>query len=306
MKKLSSPFIFFGSGPVAADSLKLLVEDFAIEAVITKPNLPRYQNHLSVSEIANQYQIKLYELADRAAVEQLFALSPRPFVTNFGLIIDYGIILPPAIIDYFPLGIVNSHFSLLPQWRGPDPISFAILAGQDQTGVSLMLIRAGIDDGPLLGQKTYPLSPTINTPELTQALIKLSHQLLVSTLPLYIAGKIKVVEQDESVPATYSRKLTKEDGQIDWTKPADQIEREIRAYAEWPKSYTTFNQVAVTLITAKIAERTGSPGKLIIDNKHLIVGCGTNALEITKLKPAGKPAMSAEAFLAGYSNKISA
>ncbi|MGD0284015.1 MAG: methionyl-tRNA formyltransferase [Candidatus Saccharimonadales bacterium] len=303
MKKLSNPFIFFGSGPVAAESLKLLVKDFVVEAVITKPNL-LLNNRQSVSDIAKKHGIKLLELADKSTVEDLFSSPSLPFVSEFGLIIDYGIILPKKVIDSFPLGIVNSHFSLLPQWRGPDPISFAILSGQQYTGVSLMLIRTGVDDGPLLAQKKYLLSKTITTPVLTQDLIKLSHKLLVTTLPRYVLRKITPIEQSIKVPVTYSSKLTKADGLIDWTKPAVQLEREIRAYAEWPKSYCSFNRINVTIIAGRVLDQTGKPGKLHIDHKKLFVYCGQQALEITKLKPAGKPVMSTEAFLAGYGKKL--
>jgi methionyl-tRNA formyltransferase len=304
MKKISNPFIFFGSGPVAADCLKLLVRDFTIEAVITKPNLPRIAHKSSVADIAKKHSLKLYELTNKQEVEQLFLKKSGSFKSKIGLIIDYGIILTQKVIDYFPLGIVNSHFSLLPEWRGPDPISFAVLSGQHRTGVSLMLIRAGVDEGPLLAQKTFHLTSTITTPELTQALINLSHQLLKTTLPRYIDGKLKAHEQAKSKPVTYSRKLTKEDGLIDWAKPAEQIEREIRAYAEWPKSYITLKRIKLIIIAGNVVNRSGKLGEIIIDQKRLIVCCGEKALEITKLKPAGKNIMSAEAFLVGYKDKL--
>jgi methionyl-tRNA formyltransferase len=301
MKKTSSQFIFFGSGPIAAESLKLLVQDFSIEAVITKPNLPHYNHKLSVSDIAKKHHIECLELVNNKAVEQTLS---RTFESKIGLIIDYGIILSEKVINRFPLGIVNSHFSLLPQWRGPDPISFAILSGQQETGVSLMLIRPGIDDGPLLAQKKFHLSKTLTSPLLTQALIKLSHNMLVVTLPRYIGGKITPYEQDESTPPTYSHKLTKEDGLIQWSKPARQIEREIRAYADWPKSYTKLNRTSVIITAGKIVNKSGTPGKFTIDHKRLIMFCGQQAFEITMLKPVGKPVMPTEAFLAGYSNKL--
>ena len=302
MKKTSSQFIFFGSGPIAAESLKLLIQDFTIEAVITKPNLPHYNHKLSVSDIAKKHGIKCLELVNNKAVEQTLS---QTFDSKVGLIIDYGIILSEKVINYFPLGIVNSHFSLLPQWRGPDPISFAILSGQQETGVSLMLICPGIDDGPLLAQKKLPLSKTITTPVLTQALIELSHNMLVTTLPKYIEGKITAYEQDKSVLPTYSRKLTKEDGSIQWFKPAEQIDREIRAYADWPKSYTKLNRINVIITAGRVVNQFGTSGKFIINHKRLIMYCGQQAFEITMLKPAGKPVMSTEAFLAGYNNKLS-
>lgn len=267
MKQTSETIVFFGSGPVAAASLALLARDFEIEAVVTKPQPAHHKAPFPVLALARELGLKIFTASDQAELGTLFATASggadqagvaahaQSFRSRLGVIIDHGIIMPQAVIDYFPLGIVNSHFSLLPKWRGADPISFAILGGDAETGVSLMTIVARMDEGPLLAQHSLPLDPEVTTPRLTTQLIDLSHQLLVETLPRYIAGEITPSPQPtDTVVPTYSRKLTKADSRLDWTKPAAQLEREIRAYAEWPRSRTTLGSTDVVITKAHVLE----------------------------------------------------
>jgi methionyl-tRNA formyltransferase len=216
------------------------------------------------------------------------------------VLIDFGLLVPQELMDYFPLGIVNSHFSLLPEWRGADPITFSILSGQQTTGISLMILAANIDEGPLLAQSSSVIPATATTPSLTETLINLSDKTLASVLPNYIAGKIKPYPQTLDHPVTYSRKLYKNDGVIDWHKPAQQLEREIRAFIEWPKSQTKFGDVDITITQAHVAPYNGKPGGTAVYNKLPVVYCGEQALAIDKLKPASRSEMTGEAFLNGY------
>ncbi|HUD81467.1 MAG TPA: methionyl-tRNA formyltransferase [Patescibacteria group bacterium] len=302
MTKMSNQVIFFGSGPVAAEALSDLLNHFSFEAVITKPGDSKNPN--LVEALASHHGLKLFLAPNRAALDLLF--DNNPFDSQLGILIDYGIIVSPKVINSFPQGIINSHFSLLPQWRGADPITFAILSGQSKTGVSLMLINPELDEGYLLAQKEYDIQPDLTTPELTQALISLSGELLCSVVPKYVAGAIKPYPQNSSLTPTYSRKITKDDGRIDWRKPAKQIEREIRAYIDWPKSYTLLGSHEVIITKAKIINSSGEPGTIdLSDKKHLVIYCSDEALEVLCLKPAGKPLMTAEAFLAGYRVSLS-
>ncbi len=184
MKKMFETITFFGSGPVAAQSLALLAKDFTVEAVVTKPRPPHHKQAFPVIELAAKLGIKTFTASTKKELSELFA--SQPVKSKVGVIIDHGIIMPQSVIDYFPLGIINSHFSLLPQWRGADPISFAILNGDAETGVSLMLIVAKLDEGDLLVQESLPLRADATTPLLTKDLIALSHKLLVDNLPKYI------------------------------------------------------------------------------------------------------------------------
>src|SRR5579884_2488504 len=148
MKKTSETIIFFGSGPVAAESLKRLSENFSVEAVVTKPKPKHHKYDFPVIKIAEGLALNTLTVTDKASLTELF--RERSFKSKVGVVIDFGIIIDKEVIDAFPLGIVNSHFSLLPLLRGADPISFAILEGHDKTGVSLMLINEALDEGPLL------------------------------------------------------------------------------------------------------------------------------------------------------------
>jgi methionyl-tRNA formyltransferase len=287
--------VFFGSGPVAKASLAHLAQHFPIEAVVTKP--------VTADEMAPfAPKGSLHTVTDKHQLSKLIAA--KFFRSRLGIIVDFGIIVEQAVIDYFPLGIVNSHFSLLPQWRGADPISFAILSGQKKTGVSLMLIVRRLDEGPLLAQADLDIPPDATTPELTKELVELSNKTLAEILPLYLAGHIWPFEQHGHQQPTYSRKLTKEDGILDWHKPAVTLEREIRAFIGWPKSRTTLAGKDVVITEAHVVEASGKPGKPTVRGKELLIHCGIDALAIDRLKPAGKKEMTAEAFLAGYAKQL--
>lgn len=288
--------IFFGSGPVAAKSLSLLKNYVEIEAVVTKP-----ATYSDMSRIVGETPV--FAASNKQELDELIA--KEPFSSVVAILIDFGIIVSRSVIDKFPMGIINSHFSVLPDLRGADPISFAILSGQRTTGVSLMLLDEGMDTGKILVTKSMPVSDADTTPRLTDRLINLSDNLLSEFVPKYLAGSVKPRSQSHPDRATYSRKLTKEDGTIDWTKPAEVIEREIRAFVEWPKSHTTLGgkKVIVTKAHATPSQPAGShPGDLEIDepSKKFGVITGSGTLWIDCIKPAGKKEMSAKSFLAGY------
>ena len=307
MTKTSNSVVFFGSGPVATKSLELLLEHRKIEAVITKPTPVHHREKSPVIEIAKQHKIPTHTPKNKQELTKLF--QSVNFSSTAGLVIDYGIIIEKAVIDYFPFGIINSHFSLLPQWRGPDPITFAILSGQAETGVSMMRINEALDEGPLIGQAPYSIPEAITEPELTENLIQLSDGLLQALLDDYLDGRIESIPQEIATIApttapSYSRMLKKSDGVIDWQKPAEQIEREVRAFISWPKSRTQIAHKDVVITKTEVVNQSGNPGEVIVENKReLIIYCSKNAIKILKLKPAGKKEMSAEAFLAGHKIK---
>ncbi len=301
--------VFFGAGPVAAESLILLAKNFDIEAVITKPKPLGHHGDYPTLKVAQDLGLTVFTPSNKKELSELF--KTKPVTSPTGIVIDYGIIIAQDVIDYFANGIVNSHFSLLPQWRGADPITFALLSGQKQTGVSLMLITAGLDEGPVFGWGVYDIMPDDTNQTLTYQLINLSDALLSDMLPKYISGEFKpnpqeIIASTMNLPITpsFSRKLTKQDGLIDWQKPATQIECEIRAYSSWPKSYTKFNDLDVVITAAHVTEQKGAPGTRSLVNKELIVYCGQDALIIDAIKPAGKGVMDAAGFINGYARYI--
>lgn len=290
--------VFFGSGPVAAESLRLLLSQFEIEAVITKPATENEMRAL----VGN---IPVYTAKDGDQLDEV--IKNNSFSSNVGVLIDFGIIVSRYVIDAFDLGIINSHFSLLPEWRGADPITFSILSGQSETGVSLMLLVEAMDEGPLLTYGEYEIAPDMTTPGLTKELIKLSNSLLLENVPLYLSGKLNTTSQVVTGKSlSYSRKLAKQDGLLDFTKPAKVLEREIRAFIEWPKSRTQLAGKDVIILSAKVIESAdGTPGEIFRSNERKIgIYTDKGALLIETLKPAGKSEMTAEAFLAGYGNKL--
>lgn len=249
----------------------------------------------------------MFTPSGKAEVSALFQTSPVR--SRLGVVIDYGFIINQDVIDYFPLGIINSHFSLLPELRGADPITFAILSGQSVTGVSLMLIVAAMDEGPLLSQVPYTLSSRSTTPALTEALIGLSDDALRETIPAYQAGHIiPKAQEDAALPghteATYTRKLSKADGILDWAKSAEQLEREVRAFQGWPASRTTIGGRDVIITKSHVRTVTdgtpSTPGSTWQSDKEIGFYTINGILVVDELKPSGKPAMSSQAFMNGY------
>lgn len=285
--------VFFGSGPVAARCLELLLEHTDVEAVITKPRPPHHRGSVPVLELAEARGLTTYTAGDKTELDTLIAQTN--FTSRYTILIDFGIIVSQRVIDTFELGIINSHFSLLPQLRGADPITFAILEGHAKTGVSLMLVDQGMDTGKLLTQRTLHLDGSETTPSLTEDLIKLSDQLLREYIPTYLAGELQPRAQPHPDRATYSRKLTKADGQLDLARPAVELERQIRAFLDWPQSRTQLGDVDVIITAAHVSD---APGEL-----SLAAGDGS-FLAIDRLKPSGKKEMPVGAFLAGYKNRL--
>ncbi len=300
---------------MAAASLELLTDWCDIEAVITKPQPAHHREKFPVIAVAEAHGLDLHFASNRRELDDLMAgiasenEPGSPFKSRVAILIDYGIIVSQGVIDSFSLGIVNSHFSLLPEWRGADPITFSILSGQPETGVSLMLLVQAMDEGPLLAQAPYKLSGSVTASQLTQDLIELSNHSLQQVIPLYLDGKTEAAPQDQVAmdgheTPSYSRKLSKADSVLDFSKPAVQLEREIRAFADWPKSRMVLGgkDIVITKAHVVVDKPTGSkPGvvEVIKETAEVMVASSDGWLAIDKLKPAGKPEMDSRAFLAG-------
>jgi methionyl-tRNA formyltransferase len=296
---MTEPVVFLGSGPVAAAALRLLAQHTEIEAVITKPQPPHHKEVFPVLQACSDLAIgNVHTVSTKRELSELF--ERQPFRSRAGVVIDFGIIIAQDVIDTFEMGIVNSHFSLLPKWRGADPITYSILKGDDQTGVTLMLIVAALDEGPMIAQQAMPLTPLTNTMTLTDQLITLSDQLLQSSLPAYLNGQIAPQPQPED-DASYSAKLSKADSELQFEKPAIALERQIRAFIEWPKSRTNIGGRDVVITAAHVIEGSGTPGLLWMEGRQLGIYTSEGILVIDQLIPAGKKPMSGSDFLLGYS-----
>lgn len=296
----SPSIVFFGSGDISLATLQALAESSSIEAVVTKPDslLHGKAQATPVKQWAESQSIPYYTPANKAELAALF--ERRKFASPLGAVAEYGLIIPAEVIEVFARGIINSHFSLLPRWRGADPIRAVILHGDRQTGVSLIKITPGLDDGDLLAQSEYALPAGITAPQLTTELIKLNNQLLTPTLNNYLAGKITLTPQPRA-GVSYAPRIIKSAGQVDWNKPAVQIEREVRAYLGWPGSHAQIGGKDVVILRAKLhSNNSGQPGIVISNPKQLIVQTKNGQLEIESLKPAGKNSMSGAEFIRGY------
>jgi methionyl-tRNA formyltransferase len=229
----------------------------------------------------------------------------NPHKSQLAVLAAYGQIIPQKILDEFPLGIINVHPSLLPAYRGPTPIEQAILDGATKTGVSIMQLTAKMDEGPIYKQKTIHLTGQESKIELTNKLQCIGAELIVEALTKIFDVNLKPRQQPHPIRATYSKKIFKKDGAINWKNTAIQIERKIRAYLGWPGSYTVLNNINVTLLSAKVTDDQLMPGKIkITTKKELLVGTKKGSLSLLQLQPSGKNKMSAADFINGYINKL--
>ncbi len=298
---MSKKIVFFGSGLVAEKSLTFLKKYLDIELIITK-SLPGTK-HNNVVNLSTKMNLPVKIINDSQALSNL--INDSNFSSKLAILIDYGVIVPQQTIDFFQYGIINSHFSVLPDLRGPDPITYSILSGQSETGVSLMKIVEKLDEGPLLDWQNLELNQQETSENLTNQLIDLSNQLIKKNIVDTDWDNFKFVDQTITKKAiSYSKKLQKNDGQLDFNLAAEVLERQIRAFDVWPKSFTTIKNIPIIITKASIINKNGPAGELFIENHQLGIYCQDQALMIEKLKPAGKNLMSSTDFLNGYKNLI--
>jgi methionyl-tRNA formyltransferase len=294
-----------GSAPGA-----LLSEGYEIVAVVTRPDKPsgrgREVAFSPVKQTALAYNIPIWQPGSFKKQENSKALAA--YQADLYIVAAFGQILPQGVLDQPRYGTLNIHASLLPKYRGPDPIAEAILQGDEQTGVSIMLLDAGVDTGPVLTRRSVPINNDETLGSLTVKLAELGAQALQEALPLWIGGKLQPEPQDNT-HATHTHMLQKEDGKIDWDKPAAVLARQVRAFMPWPGSYTFWRGKMLKVITARpFSVELAHPlamGRAMMREEEghqvLAVVTGSGLLVITQLQLEGKRAMSAEEFLRGYS-----
>lgn len=305
--------VFFGNERIATGLttdcpiLTSLTEaGYPIEAIVVshQESMSRSRRTLEILDVAKVNNIPVFTPATNS---ELFEV-----VKNFGsetaVLVAFGRMVPDTVIRHFKNGIVNIHPSLLPKHRGSIPIESVILSGETTTGVSLMKLVSDMDAGPIIAQSTVELVGNETKQAIANKLVIEGTKLLIEHLPAVTAQTAPERPQND-VEATYDQRIAKDDGQIDWTKPAATIEREIRAYAGWPKSRTRFADIDLTLTAAHVlpGNVTTPPGTLRSNQKHgcLSVACGdATELCIERLIPAGKNEMLAADFLRGYGNRL--
>jgi len=236
--------------------------------------------------------------------EKLAQLRPDVIITA-----AFGQLLHRDILDIPPYGCLNIHPSLLPKYRGPSPIAAVIMAGDEISGVSLMLMDEGMDTGPILAQQQISLSSEDTTGLLTATLAQIGAELLRKTLPLWFSGELTPKAQVEE-KATYSRRISKGDGEVDWRCPAEELGRKVRAFQPWPGCYTTWQGKLVKIIAAVPLSGQGEPGKVITVSEQpeisLGIQTGEGVLGLLKLQLEGKRVITAEEFARGQKDFVGA
>ncbi len=296
-----------GTPDFAVPSLTALIEHYPVVGVVTQPDGTSKRGRALVptpvkaaAEAAGVPVIQPRRLREPEAMAQLTAWAPDVIV-----VAAFGQILRPAVLDLPAHGCVNVHASLLPRHRGAAPIAAAILAGDAVTGVTIMRMDVGLDTGPML-HRSAPVAITAahTTETLTAVLAQVGAQVLIQTLPDYLAGRLTPEAQDETI-ATYAAQLKKEDGRLDFTRPADELARRVRAMTPWPGAYALWPEAGgedrVLKITQAeaIDEPSAEPGVVAATAAGLVVGCAGGALRLIEVQPPGKRPMPAADFARG-------
>lgn len=303
---MSSPLriIFAGTPDFAARHLQALLDsEHQVIAVYTQPDRPAGRGQQlqpsAVKQLALQHQLPVYQpksLKKPPAQAELAALN-----ADLMIVVAYGLILPQVVLDTPKFGCINVHGSILPRWRGAAPIQRAIWAGDNETGVTIMQMDAGLDTGAMLSTVRCAIEPTDTSTSLYNKLAELGPQALLQALAqLPQLQQHATVQQDAD--ASYAEKLSKEEAVLDFTKDASALEREIRAFNPWPVSYLELPQGSVKVWQASVvADNNGAaPGTVISADKHGIrIACASGSLNISQLQPPGKKAMAAADFLNG-------
>ncbi|MDA0301658.1 MAG: methionyl-tRNA formyltransferase [Chloroflexi bacterium] len=308
--------VFFGSPAYAVPSLRACLDlpGAEVVAVVTQPDRPRGRSGAAlmtpVKELAVEAGVPVIlqpERVRRHTTEALAALRP-----DIGVVAASGHILPTHLLEAFPHQVVNVHASLLPRHRGASPVSAAILAGDAETGASIMLVVRELDAGPVIAKAATPIGPLDTTGVLTERIAGLGAALLAETLPRWMAGEITSIPQHEDM-VTYAPRLAKDDGLIDWTRSADAIGRAVRAYHPWPLATTTRDGETLAILEAwpLLGNADAPPGTVLPGDGELldgpiatrraraVVACGTGRLALLTLQRAGRKALPIEDYLNG-------
>jgi methionyl-tRNA formyltransferase len=296
--------VFAGTPEFSVPPLRaLLASPHQVVGVYTQPDRPagrgRKLTPSPVKEEAVAASVPVFQprsLKDPDAQRELAALKPDLMV-----VVAYGLLLPQAVLDIPRLGCINIHASLLPRWRGAAPIQRAILAGDKETGVGIMRMEAGLDTGPVYLEKRLPIEPGDTGGSLHDKLCKLGAEALMEALPGIVDGSREAAPQDDTL-TTYASKLDKAEASIDWSRPAAEIARQVRAFNPWPVAQTRFEDAVLRIWNAApVKGETGTPGMVMAANRGGIdVATGDGLLRITRLQMPGKKPVSAADFINAY------
>jgi methionyl-tRNA formyltransferase len=279
---------------------RLVAAGHVISLVLTQPDRPAgrglHPTPSPVKRFAESQGLEVLQPASlkaEAPVERVLAARPDALV-----VAAYGLILPRSLLDAAPYGAINIHASLLPRWRGAAPIQRALLAGDAETGISIMQMDAGLDTGPVLLQRATPIARDDDAGTLHDKLAELGAQMIVETLSLLQDGRVQAGPQAQS-GVTYARKLDKRESVLDWSRPAVELERAVRAFRPAPGASTLLGGEPIKIWRVRVAHAALAPGSLLQAGNELLVGCGEGALALDELQRAGGRKLGAAEFLRG-------
>jgi methionyl-tRNA formyltransferase len=295
--------VFMGTPPFAVPTLQALTAQHQVVGVVTQPDRRAGRGRKTVlspvKEVALEHGLALYQpqtLGDFEAVAHLTEWRPDVIV-----VAAFGQFVPSAVLDLPPHGCLNVHPSLLPRHRGAAPIPSAILAGDSVTGVTVMRMDEGVDTGPVLAQIECPITAEDTTASLTSKLADLAADLVLDTLPRWIAGEVQEQEQDEEMATRFGH-LSKEDGRMDWTDSAEYLDRQVRACVPWPGAYTTWQGQRLKVLRAQPLpdwKGEGQPGQVVSAEEGIGIVTGQGLLVLREVQLAGKRPLPAGNFARG-------
>jgi len=301
---------FFGTSTFAIPILESLIKNsYNIIAVITVPDKPVGRKKIiappPIKSIAQKYKIPTYQPKNKEELIQIISkLNP-----DLGIVAAYGKLIPQEILNLPKYKIINIHPSLLPKYRGPTPIQTAILNGEKQTGVTIMILDKQLDHGDIISKIEYPISENDNYQTLYNKLSKIGAELLIKTLPDWIKGKIKSIPQNHQ-EATFTKKYNWDDGKIDWSRNAEEVIRKIKALNPEPGTWTTWNGKILKILDAKAGtKKTGDTiksGLVYTDEKNIYVQTKSGSVLLKKIQLEGKKPIEPEQFILGNKDFIGA
>jgi len=294
--------VFMGTPEFACDTLAGLIDaGLNLVGVYTQPDRPKGRGQKltppPVKALALQHNLPVFQperLRRPEAVEELQALKPDLIV-----VVAYGQILPQSVLDIPRHGCINVHASLLPRYRGAAPINKAIVDGEKETGITTMLMDAGLDTGDMLVKKSLIIGANETAGELHDRLAKLGRETMEETLRLLLAGQLQPQAQDDALTC-YAPLMKKEDGQIDWSQSAAAVHNQVRGLDPWPGAYSYFDGELLKIALTRVVAGSGSPGTVLkADADGVVVACGEGAVTIGALQLPGKRRLPASEFLRG-------
>lgn len=289
--------VFMGTPEFAVEFLQRLENGGILpDLIITQPDKPQGRKMELCSPPAKVWgeekNVPVWQpvkARDEGFLDQL-----REFKPDLLLTASYGQILPQTLLDIPRFGCLNVHPSLLPLYRGAAPVQASIIAGDTITGVTVMIMEAGLDSGPILSQREYPIAENITAGELLLDLAGVGAEIVLEILPRYLDGKIEARRQDDQL-ATYSGRLDRETGKVDWTKPAREIHNLIRGTQPWPGAFTYYEGKRLKILSSAVADDSDKsfapPGTLVNCSKIISVACGSGLIDLEIIQPAGSRVM---------------